>query len=352
MTGTASITARLQNMRSFAALLLFLAVACERDRPQGELIEGEAAGAAFLVRFAERLPESERADVEKIVGDTLERVSSRVSSSLPESDLSRIHRAAAGVETPVAAETFEVMREAVRVSELTGGAFDVTVAPLARLWGFGAGVSVISVPPTGEEIERERARVGFANLVLDDDSLTITKRIESLELDLTGIATGYALDLAAEALEERGYKDYLIEAGAEVRTRGRDAAGEPWQVPVVKPGPGRGEIQRNVPLSGFSMATSGDFRGADEGGALTGKLHAHLVDPRTGRPLDHGLLSVTVLGDTCMTADALSMGLLVLGPEEGFRLAADEDLAALFLVRSESGALEERATPAFAELFF
>ncbi len=166
------------------------------------------------------------------------------------------------------------------------------------------------------------------------------------------MATGYAIDLAAKALEERGYKHYLIEAGAEVRTRGKDPAGEPWRAPIVNPGPGRGEIQRNVPLSGFSMATSGDFRGADEGDALAGKLHAHLVDPRTGRPLDHGLLSVTVLGNTCMTADALSKGLLVLGPEKGFRLAADEDLAALFLVRSESGALEERVTPAFADLFF
>jgi thiamine biosynthesis lipoprotein len=119
----------------------------------------------------------------------------------------------------------------------------------------------------------------------------------------------------------------------------------------VKPGPGQGEIQRNVPLSGFSMATSGDYRGADDAEGLAGKLHAHLVDPRTGRPLDHGLLSVTVLGETCMTVDALSIGLLVLGPEEGFRLAANQELPALFLVRSESGALEERKTPAFAELF-
>jgi len=179
-------------MRSAVALLLLLASACEREPPQGELIEGEAAGATFLVRLAERLPESERAEVERIVSDTLERVSSRASSSLPESDLSRLHRAAAGVETPVSVETFEMVREAVRVSELTGGAFDVTVAPLARLWGFGPGVSVSSAP-TEEEIERERARVGFRNLVLDDDSMTIAKRIESLEIDLSGIATGYAL---------------------------------------------------------------------------------------------------------------------------------------------------------------
>ena len=144
----------------------------------------------------------------------------------------------------------------------------------------------------------------------------------------------------------------MIEAGSDVRTRGKDAAGEPWRVPVLKPGPGGGEIQRNLPLSGFSMAISGDYRGADDAEALSGRLHAHLVDPRTGRPLNHGLLSVTVVGESCLTAHALATGLLVLGPEEGFRHAAAEDIAALFLVRSETGSLEERATPAFAELFF
>jgi thiamine biosynthesis lipoprotein len=334
-----------------AFLILLVANACERERSQGERIEGEVAGTRFVVQLAERLPPSERAQVEKIVKDALNGVNSKTSTALPDSELSKLNGVEAGVELPVSVDAFEIVREAVRVSALTGGAFDVTVAPLARLWGFGPGASVGSAPPTEEEIERERARVGFTNLVLDDDSITITKRIESLELDLSGIATAYALDLAAAALEERGYKNYLIEAGALVRTHGKDATGAPWLVPIVKPGPGQGEIQRNVPLSGFSMATSGDYRGADDAEGLAGKLHAHLVDPRTGRPLDHGLLSVTVLGETCMTVDALSIGLLVLGPEEGFRLAANQELPALFLVRSESGALEERKTPAFAELF-
>lgn len=352
--GAASAVAPVEMRAAIALLVLVVLVvanACERERPQGERIEGHAAGASFVVELAESLPPNERAQVQKIVADALERVSSKTSTAVPESDLSRLNRAKAGVEIPVSDETLEMVREAVRVSELTGGAFDVTVAPLARLWGFGPGASLSPEPPTEDEIERARVRVGFQNLTLDDDSITITKRIESVELDLSGIATGYGLDLAAAALEESGYRNYKIQVDAEVRTRGKDASEEPWLVSIAKPGPGQGEIQRNVPLSGFSMATSGDYRGADAPENLVGKLHAHLVDPRSGRPLDHGLLSVTVLGETCMTADALAIGLLVLGPEEGFRLAADADLAALFLVRSESGTLEERETPAFAELF-
>lgn len=347
-----SLPSPLLEMRAAAALLLLVAAnACERERPRGDRIEGEAAGERYRVELAERLTATERAEVEKIVADALERVSSRTSTSLPESDLSRLNRAEAGIEVPISAETLEILREALRVSELTGGAFDVTVAPAARLWGFGPGASLPPSPPTEEEIARAREGVGFRNLELDDDSITITKRIASLECDLTGISTGYALDRAAAALEEREYRNYRIEVDGEARTRGKDAASQPWLVSILKPGPGPGEIERNVPLSGFSMATAADYRGADTPESLPGKLHSHLVDPRSARPLEHGLLSVTVLGDTCLTADALARGLLVLGPEEGFRLAAQEEIAALFLVRAPSGALEERATPAFAELF-
>jgi thiamine biosynthesis lipoprotein len=338
-------------MRTAALLLLFFANACDRERPQGERIEGEAGGASFVVELAERLPANERREVEKTVADRLSQVSSKTSTSLGESDLSRLHRAEAGAEVQVSVETFEILREAVRVSELTGGAFDVTVAPLARIWGFGPEGPGRADPPTEDEIAAARARVGFRNLELDDDSITVTKKIESVECDLSGIATGYGLDLAAAALEESGYRDYWIQAGTQIRTRGKNALSEPWLASIVRPGPGAGEIQRNVPLSGFSMATSLDYRGTDAPSSLVGKLHAHLVDPRSGQPLDHGLLSVTVFGETCLTADALATALLVLGPEEGFRFASEEDLAALFLVRSATGVLEERPTPAFAELF-
>ncbi len=142
-----------------------------------------------------------------------------------------------------------------------------------------------------------------------------------------------------------------MEAGGKVRTRGKDPGGAAWLVPVMKPGPGRGEIQRSIPLSGFAMATAGDYRGTGDAQELSDKLHVHLVDPRVGRPIDHGLFSVTVLGDTCLSAEAMAMGLLVLGPEEALRVAAEQELAALLLVRSENG-VEERTTPAFAELFF
>jgi thiamine biosynthesis lipoprotein len=339
-------------LRLSAAIALLLSVGCAREPAVGERIEGEAQGVGFVLRLAVRIPETERAEVASLVASALDRVLPLASTALPESDASRLNRAEAGAETPVSIDTFTIVQEGVRASELTFGAFDLTAAPLARLWGIGGGLTPSGNPPIEEALDRERARVGFRNLALDDDAMEVTKRIGSLEVDLGGLAVGHALDRAAAMLDERGYKDYLLEAQLKVRTRGKDPEGRPWLVPIVKPGPGRGEIQRSLPLSGFAMATVGDSRGTGDAEELAGKLHPHLVDPRTGRPLDHGLLSVTVVGEKCLSTEAMATGLLVLGPEKGLEVAAAQDLAALFLVRSEKGTLEEKASPAFAELFF
>jgi thiamine biosynthesis lipoprotein len=298
------------------------------------------------------LPEAERAEVERLTTGALDQVLSLATTTFPDSDVSRLNVAGAGVETAISNDTVIILQEAERVSRLTGGAFDVTAAPLARLWGIGRGLSPSGDAPVAEDIDRERARVGFTHLALDDDSMTITKAVASLEVDPGELAVAHALDLAAAILDERGYKDYLIEAAGKVRTRGKDPNGGPWLVPIRKPGPGRGELHRNLPLSGFALATSGDYRGTSEAEDVAGKFHAHLVDPRLARPIDHGLLAVTVLGEKCLAAEAMATGLLVLGPEEGLRIAAEQDLAALFLVRSVNGSIEEKASPAFAELFF
>jgi thiamine biosynthesis lipoprotein len=140
----------------------------------------------------------------------------------------------------------------------------------------------------------------------------------------------------------------MVEVGGEVRTLGKDASGDPWRVPIEAPSPGGRGVQRVVPMSGFSMAASRAYRSSHE---LDGKLLSPIIDPRTGRPVEHELASVIVIGGDCTSADALATGLLVLGPEDGYRLALEQDIAALFLLRSPEGEVEERATPAFAELF-
>ncbi|MGH9323641.1 MAG: FAD:protein FMN transferase [Vicinamibacteria bacterium] len=328
--------------RRNAPFLLLLAAACSpRPLPPEESFEGEALGTTYQVRLAETLSESERVGVKSSIDSVFEEVSSKMSAESPDSDLSKLNRAPAGEELPVSIATLDVFREAVQVSELTGGAYDVTAGPLARAWE--------SDSPAEEEIAAARARVGFRHLTLDDDSVTITKEVDSLECDLSGISRGYAVDRIAEGLEAEGYRSYRIDLGGDVRTRGKDAAGEAWRIPIEKPTAGERGIQRALSVSGLAVSTSKNPRVF---GDPEGKPQPPLVDPRTARPLlGEGLASVTVLGESCMRAEALANGLMTLGPEEGYELAVREDLSVLFLLLDD-GKVEEKATPAFADLFF
>lgn len=305
-------------------------------------------GTTYVVQVSDSLTESERIAISRAVRETLDDVDQKMSTYVPESEISRFNRAPVGGAVELSPETFAVLEEAARVYELTGGAFDVTVGPLVRLWGFGAGARPREGPPSEEAIEATRSLVGFPRLSIDDDPPAITKDVEGLECDLSGIAKGYAVDLVAELLLERGLENFMVEVGGEVRTSGKNAVGDAWRIGIEKPLPGTRQLQRRISLTGLSLATSGDYRNFYE---VDGKLYSHLIDPRVGRPVSHSLASVSVVDHTCMRADALASGLLVLGPEEGFELAVREDLAVLFLVRTDEGEIEERATPSFEQLF-
>jgi len=316
-------------------------------------------GTTYLVQVSDPLSESERLAVSRAVQETLDRVDQTMSTYVSESEVSQFNRAAAGVSVPLSMHSFEVFLEAARVSELTGGAFDVSVAPLVRLWGFGAGASTVRRVPSEEAVASARALVGFHHIALDDDPPSVSKDEDGVECDLSAIAKGYAVDLVAEVLSRRGSQNFMVEVGGEVRTSGKNASGEAWRIGIEKPllpalGPleplkEARNLQRALPLSGLSLATSGDYRNVYE---VDGKLYSHLIDPRDGRPVSHALASVSVVEQTCMRADALASGLFVLGPEEGYELAVREDLTVLFLIRTEDGEIEERATPSFEALFF
>lgn len=318
-------------------------------------------GTTYLVQVSDPLSESDRIAVSRAIQETLDDVNRKMSTYLPDSEVSQFNRAAAGVAVLLSLHTFEVFGEAARISELTDGAFDVTVAPLVRLWGFGAGASSNKGNDGNRHVPSEEAVaaalevVGFRHVELDDDPPSVTKDEDRVECDLSAIAKGYGVDLVAELLSRRGSKNFMVEVGGEVRTSGKNASGDAWRIGIEKPLrllrplPEARALQRTLPLSGLSLATSGDYRNFYE---EDGKLYSHLIDPREGRPVSHQLASVSVVDHTCMRADALASGLLVLGPEEGYELAVREDLTVLFLIRTDDGGIEERATPSFEALFF
>jgi thiamine biosynthesis lipoprotein len=323
-----------------AALLMLLPAlsGCGREGDYSSL-EGSTMGTYY--RISARCPTVGLEQIQRSVERELDLVNAQMSTYLPDSELSRFNRTEPAVWMSVSGELVEVVDAATEISELSQGAFDVTVGPLIDLWGFGPD-GAISAPPTPEAVMAARQRVGYRHLETRHSPTGLLKH-RMLTVDLSAIAKGQGVDRLGGKLEDLDCTDFLVDIGGEVTGRGVNASGRTWRVGIEVPDPARyGAVQRVVVLDGVSVATSGDYRNFVD---LDDGRYSHTIDPRTGRPVEHTLASVSVVHPSAMWADGLATALNVLGPEVGFELAEREGLAALFLIR-RAAAFEERYTAA------
>ena len=224
-----------------------------------------------------------------------------------------------------------VFRLARQVYEETGGAFDITVAPLVNLWGFGfkneAGVTDSLVRATLIHVGMDKVSLQ-ADRVVKTDTLTM--------LDCSAIAKGYGVDAVGLYLEHLGITDYMVEIGGEVRLRGSNPKGEPWSIGIMKPVDDptgqQSELEQVLRLTGMSMATSGNYRNYYE---REGRKYAHTIDPHTGYPVQHSLLSATVLASDCATADAYATSFMVLGMDRAREVLSRHPELSAFLIYSD-----------------
>ena len=317
-----------------------------RGAQAGPRFSGDTMGSTWSARLAgPGIPPDSAAAARQAIEAAFADVVAKMSTYDDASELSRFNRHASRAPFALSDDTFAVFARAHEVSAASAGAFDITVAPAVDAWGFGPAKAQRVV--TGEPLRKLQARVGWERLTLDARARTAAKALPDVRADLSGIAKGYGVDRAAAAVEALGIADYMIEAGGEVRTRGRNASGLPWQIAVERPDAVPQRVHWIVPLSGLAMATSGDYRIYFE---QDGTRYCHEIDPATGGPIAHGLASVTVVAPECAYADAMATALIVLGPERGYALAAARDVAALFIVREAPGRFRDVATPAFAAL--
>ncbi|MCY3757796.1 MAG: FAD:protein FMN transferase [Acidobacteria bacterium] len=333
-------------------LLLVLLTAATGCRPSDSTREfrfqGSSMGTTFEVKVvASPFPEQQQEAVREAIQLQLQDVDGKMSTYREASEISRLNRSRETTPHAVSRETFTVLAEAQRISRVTGGAFDITVGPLVNAWGFGPAPHPAS-PPAADEIEQLKLRSGWAKIELNSRDSTILKQEPALTLDLSAIAKGYAVDRLSDVLAEMNLTRHMVELGGEVRTSGRNAGGKPWRIAIEKPVSGGRVFQRILPLENLAVATSGDYRNFRQ--AEDGHL-SHTIDPRTGRPVRHELASVSVVDASCMRADGYATALMVLGEDDGYRLALEQELAALFLVRTREGSFRERETPAFRRLF-
>ncbi len=296
-------------------------------------ISGQTMGTTYTIRIPAELveegPSTEQlqADVDELLSE----INRRMSTYDRESELSRFNDSSSTDWFPVSEMTVTVTRRALEIAELSGGAFDPTVAPLIRLWHFDRDRGEPSVPPD-DQIRDAFALVGYQQIEIRDDPPALRKSQAGVELNLSAIAKGYGVDAIAELLDGREITAYMVELGGEVRTRGTKSDGTAWRIGIEQPlynVIGR-ELEAALELSDASLATSGDYRNSFLSG---NQRYSHTIDPQTGRPVTHSLTSVTVVADDCMTADALATALMVLGPEKGSRFAEEHNIASWMLVR-------------------
>jgi thiamine biosynthesis lipoprotein len=273
-------------------------------------------------------------------------VDSRMSTYKADSELSKLNAEARAGEAGISAELAGLIQTSQRIFALSGGAFDITIGPLVNVWGFGPDRAQA---PSPEEQAAAAARVGMDQVTVSagDGGHLLVRARDAIYIDLSAIAKGYAVDEVAKSIEAAGHARYLVEIGGEIRARGLNRNDVPWAVGIETPDGGPQDIVRIISLSGNALATSGNYRNLR---LVDGRSVTHILDPRNGQPVSHGLGSVSVIHPQCSEADALATALYVLGWDEGFELAQREGIAALFLRRSSEGRTQERATDAFKQV--
>lgn len=311
-------------------------------------LSGPTMGSTWLVRLR-RLPANCSSEqMQAAVQEVLDDVDGQMSTYKPGSALSGFNRSRSTDWIAVPDDLARVADMARFVSEQSGGAFDVTVGPLVNLWGFGAdhpaGKFGEIPPPT--MVAEARRHVGYRLLEVRLSPPKLRKADPLVYVDLSAIAKGYAAELVGRRLDALGATDYLIAVGGEMRSRGLSPLNQPWRVGIETPAPGSRRVLYRVELRAGSLSTSGDYRNFFE---KNGRRFSHEIDPATGEPTTRAPASVTVAHPSGAHADAMATALMVLGPDEGYRLALKLDLPALFILRGERE-FTAKATPRFQEM--
>lgn len=326
--------------RRFLLLLLLGLTACssqQTPQPQTEL-SGRTMGTTYSIKYQPAALEIDAERLQHHVDARLAEINTVMSTYDPSSELSRLNQLESDDWVEVSRVLMFVLHTAKRIHQLSGGAFDPSIGPLVNLWGFGP--DVVTEFPTEAQVVEQLTQVGFERLKLDDEKGRIS-RPAGMYIDLSAIAKGYAVDQIADLLASAGLENYLVEIGGELRASGVNAKGQPWHIAIERPQSGVREVHGVLNVSGLGMATSGDYRNFFE---KDGQRYSHTLDPRTGYPVQHDLVSVTVLADDCMTADALATAFMVMGQGEASKLAEKAGIAAWF-IEEKNAELVDTLTP-------
>ena len=312
-----------------------------RNAATAVAFDGRTMGTTYRVVLG---PSGSAADADALqqsVDSLLLAINTSMSTYDPQSELSRFNAFADTTPVSISAAFRSVVQQALDVYTASDAHFDVTVGPLVDAWGFGA-VERSPDPPSRATLDSLRAFVGSDKLRLNEQGLS--KSDARVRVDLSAIAKGFAVDQVSVMLTARGLPEHLVEIGGELRGRGLNVHGEPFRVGIEEPDPDRITVRLAVALDDRSLASSGNYRNFYE---VDGVRYAHTIDPKTGAPVRHTLLAVSVLHVECALADAWATALMAAGADKAWSLAQANGIDVLLLIDGGDGRVDERLTAGF-----
>lgn len=304
---------------------------------------GRAFGTTYTVRWNAELSLEKEEHLRTLIEQELRKVDERISTYRPDSELAKFNALRSTDPVELSEPTVAHFLIAEKLKSESNGAFDVSVLPLLKVWGFGPYPRRTTLPKPNEIMDAQK-HLGGVDVELDRAPLTkLEKSDPEAQLDLSALGEGWALAAMKKVLQAQKVEDYYLELGGEMFACGRSAKGHAWRVGIERPEENSSELICAVELDNVGVSTSGNYRNFVE---IDGKNYSHLIDPRTGRPIDHAGISVSVIHSDPVLADGWSTALMVLGPEKGYEKAIKKNIAALFIYR-ENGELKSKQTPGF-----
>lgn len=328
------------------AVALFALSGCDNVQPDAKkplVLEGKTMGTYWRVSLVD-VDDAQKAPLLKKIQDQLDADDRLMSTWKNDSALSLFNQSTRTEPWPVSEAMSDIITMSLRIGAKTDGAMDITVGPLVNLWGFGPDKQPLRTPSQAQ-IDAAKALTGLQHLKVINAAgkQWLQKDLPGLYVDLSTIGEGYAADHLARLMEQNGIGRYLVSVGGAVTTRGTNPAGKAWRVAIQKPTDRENAVQAMVDINGHGISTSGSYRNYYE---LDGKRISHIINPQTGRPIEHTLVSATVIAPTAMEADGWDTGLMVLGEEKAKQVAEKEGLA-VYLISKEGDGFRSWMSPQF-----
>ena len=303
---------------------------CAAQKSDYQVVNGQVFGTFYNIKVRAK---HENRLLQREVKEELAKVNAEMSVFEMSSEISEINRQPAGKWIDLSPEMSLLLKNAYEIYKISGGAFDPTTARLIDLWGFGTKGSIQKLPDEGD-IKEILKTTGFNKIQFSNDFRRLRKKYDETTLNLSAIAKGYGVDRLAALLKKSGYKDFVVEVGGEVVASGaKSDVINGWNIGIATPTNEGNDNSFVVTLKDYAVATSGDYRNFFY---IDDKQYSHTINPQTGYPVEHNLVSVTVFHKNCMTADGLATAIMAMGEEKAKSFVVKHGLATIMFIKDEN----------------